>query len=202
MNLKYFRFADAIKLPVLVSNRVWLAQVAGKVEIVGPIRFGLIRIGFGDVGIFDKHKSRSVWNVTGMVVFRGPARLGHGSKISASGNLVFGENFNITAESQIACHKKITFGDNCLLSWDVLIMDTDFHKIRDNAGKITNEDKEIIIGNNVWIGCRATILKGTVIGDNVVIAANSCVHSAVEGNNRIIGGNPVRVLKKDITWEL
>lgn len=201
-NLKYFRLRDALKLPVLISHRVLLSEVKGELSICEPISLGMIRIGFGDVGIFDKRRSRSVWKVSGKVTFKGRTRRGHGSKICASGELIFGENFNLTAESQIICNKKIAFGDGCLISWDVLVMDTDFHKIKDKNSLIINADEEVKIGDKVWVGCRSIILKGTHLGNNVVVAANSCVHGPVEGDNQIVGGNPVRIYKNDISWEL
>ena len=43
--------------------------------------------------------------------------------------IVFGDNFCVTANSAIVCVSNINFGSNVLLSWDILILDTDFHKI-------------------------------------------------------------------------
>jgi acetyltransferase-like isoleucine patch superfamily enzyme len=79
-------------------------------------------------------------------------------------------------------------------------MDTDFHKILDKSNKIINEDKEITIGNKVWIGCRCTILKGASIKDNIVIGANSFISGIFNGSNQIIAGNPPKILKNDIDW--
>ena len=45
-----------------------------------------------------------------------------------------------------------------------------------------DEPKEIIIGNNVWICMNATILKGSIIGDNSVIAAGCVVQGIVPPN--------------------
>lgn len=202
-NFKYFNFATAIKLPVLISHRVVLLDTNGKIHInCDSISTGMIKIGFGSVGIFDSKRSRTIWQVSGNVVFNGTCHIGHGSKISVNknGSLFFGNNFTISAESSIVCNKKISFGDDCLLSWNNLIMDTDFHKILDKSNKIINEDKEITIGNKVWIGCRCTILKGTSIKDNIVIGANSCISGIFNGSNQVIGGNPPKILKNDIDW--
>lgn len=81
-------------------------------------------------------------------------------------------------------------------------MDTDFHPIFDlESNTIINPDKEVIIGNNVWIGCRSTVLKGAKVEDFCVIAASTVVNKKIRGNHQIIGGNPVRVLKSNITWK-
>jgi acetyltransferase-like isoleucine patch superfamily enzyme len=200
-NFHYLPFGQAIRLPILVSHRVWLKKAGGKVILNGPIRPGIVAIGFGDVGIFDKIKSRSVWEVYGSVVFEGLARFGHGSKIVVYGQLEIGDWFNISAESSIICRKHIRFGKQCLLSWDVLIMDTDFHPIKDSGGVILNPNKEIIIGDYVWICCRSTILKGSVIGNMSVVAAGSFVNKPLVEQNSLIGGHPAKVLRKGISWE-
>ncbi len=80
-------------------------------------------------------------------------------------------------------------------------MDTDFHKINTSDVEYINKDKAIIIGNNVWIGCRNLILKGSKISDNSVISANSKVNSKFEECNIIISGNPASIIKRNITWE-
>ena len=97
---------------------------------------------------------------------------------------------------------EITFGANCLLSWDILIMDTDFHSVFDNHGKLINSPKPIHIGNNVWIGCRNTILKGVSIANNVVISANSTITRCVEESNCIVGGHgkSTEIIKREISW--
>lgn len=200
-NFKYLPFNKAVKLPILVSHRVYLMECNGNIKIDAPINFGMIRIGFGQVSIFDQHKSRSIWKVTGNIVFKGNASIGHGSKISVAGLLTVGKNFIITAESQIRCDKSIVFGDDVLISWESLFIDSDSHKIIYN-GVITNNPKDIVIGNRVWIGCRCTILKGVELCDGTVIAAGSVVTGVFNDENVIIGGNPSIIIRKNIRWEL
>lgn len=197
-NFKYFDFFTAIKLPVLISNDTWLKEMGGKVIIEGEIRPGMVQIGFGDIGIFDKHHSRSIWNVSGNVIFRGKANLGHGSKISVRGQLVIGNNVAISAESAIVCYKRIVLGENCVISWDNLIMDTDFHSVVDADETLLNEDKDIIIGNQAWIGCRCTILKGSSLGDNCIVGACTLLNKQFNDSNRLIAGTPARVIKGDV----
>lgn len=203
-NFKYLPIKQAIKLPILISRKVYLREISGKILIKGPIRPGLIQLGYGNIGIFDNKKSRSIWEVSGTVIFKGRANIGHGSKISVgkNGELILGENFIITAESSLVASKKIEFGNNCLLSWDILIMDTDSHIIKDNTGSIINYPKQITIGDNVWIGCRCLILKGAQIPDNCVIGADSIVNRLLENRNSLYAGSPVKLMKESITWEM
>ena len=199
-NFRYLPFKQAIKMPIFVSRKVYLLHTGGQIKFDCPIRTGMIQIGYENVGIFDKKVSRSIWQVSGTVIFKGSAYIGHGSKISVGGTLVLGNGFIITAESTILASNKIEFGNDCLLSWDILIMDTDSHKIQDKADNILNPSAPIIIGNKVWIGCRCLILKGATIPNNTVIGANSLVNKHLEKENSVYGGQPVRILKEEITW--
>ncbi len=136
-NFKYLPFNQAIKLPFLISNKVVLKSMQGSVVIDGPIRRKMIKIGFRNVGIFDYKYSRSIWQVSGQVIFKGNSVIGQGSKISISkqGKLLIGKGLIISAETSIvASQTTIEIGSNCLMSWDILIMDTDFHKVVDMAG--------------------------------------------------------------------
>lgn len=104
----------------------------------------------------------------------------------------------------MTAYKKITIGKNCLISSGTFISDTDFHPIdpglrqRVSMGYKTNFDHvtkaEVNIGNNVWIGWGAIVLKGVTIGDNSVIASGSVVTSSIPPNV-IAGGNPAKIIR-------
>lgn len=200
-SLHYFPLKTALKLPVFVSHRTFLRELHGKIMLPEKVNTAMIKIGFGDVGHYDRKRSRSIWQVSGTVAFGGKASIGHGSKLSVRGNLTLGADFNMTAESTIVCAHQISFGNDCLLSWDILIMDTDEHPIINQDGIRTNPDKPILVGNHVWIGCKCTLLKGTEIPNNAIVAAGTLLTSAFSGENQVIGGNPPAVLKSDVRWE-
>ena len=96
--------------------------------------------------------------------------------------LIVGDNTNINRRTELKCEEKIIIGDNCAISWDVTIMDTVYHCIDEH-----NRTSPVIIGNHVWIGCKSTILKGTVIGDGAVIAAGSVVKGIIPPHS-LVGG--------------
>ncbi|MEI6752662.1 MAG: acyltransferase [Paludibacter sp.] len=176
----------------------------GNVLIEGDITCGMITIGFSDVGIFDFKRSKAIWNVSGRVIFKGRALIGQGSKISVedTGELIFGENLKITAETSIVSLLKIEFGKNCLLSWDILIMDNDFHAIINKKNGIRfPQSKPIYIGDNVWIGCNTTILKGSHIPEHCIIGSNSTVNKKFEESYCLYAGNPLKVRKENVDWE-
>ena len=200
-NFHYFPFKTAVKLPVVVSHRTYLRELHGKVELPEKVETAMIKIGFGDVGHYDRKRSRSIWQVSGTVCFGGKASIGHGSKLSVRGDLKLGAGFNMTAESTIVCAKEITFGDDSLLAWDVLVMDTDEHPLFDKENERINPDKPIVVGNHVWIGCKCVLLKGAEVPNDTVLAAGTLLKSAFAGENQVIGGNPPSILKRDVRWE-
>ncbi len=92
------------------------------------------------------------------------------------------------------CKDNVTIGSDCAISWDVTIMDTDYHSIEGNS-----DTASVTIGNKVWIGCKATILKGVTIGDGAVIAAGALVTRDVPPNS-VVAGVPAKVVKSNIHW--
>lgn len=166
------------------------------------IKPGMIQIGYEGAGIIDKKYERTIVEVgsEGKLIFNGNCFIGSGSRICVNGNLEFGSDVNVTGRSDFICYKNIKIGDEVLVSWDCLFMDTDFHKIYSN-GKIVNEPHSITIGNNVWVGCRATILKGSNIPKGSVIGAGSVVIKKFEKESSIYVGNPAKQIKENINWE-
>ena len=203
-NFYYFPFRDAIKFPIFVYRRFKIKNM-GKLLPPKCIRTGMIRIGVYGLGIQDSYYSRTKWDVQGTIVFKGQASIGRGTSICVSkeGVIELGDNFMVTGRCDFVCSHSIKFGDNCLLSWDILLMDTDFHIIHNSDGIQTNSPMPIIIGANVWIGCRSTILKGVLIPDGCVISAGSTMlHHVYNESNCIYGGYGKRVekVRSGIRW--
>ena len=203
-NFKYFSFKDSLKLPVFVYRQTTFLSLNGEIIIEAPLKTGIVKIGQQSIGIFDYKKRRAIWEVNGQVIFKGKCNIGQGSKISVgpNGTLSFGNKFGLSGESAIVCFNKISFGDECLLSWDILIMDTDFHKIYNSEGIVLNSPKPIIIGSHVWIGCRCTILKGVIIANNNVIGAGSKIVKNINQSNVVVtsDGTNIYLHKENINW--
>lgn len=202
LNFKVLPIKKAILLPIFVARQVKCNKLKCKIIIESEISTGMILIGFGDVPIFDRNRSRSILNlVSGTIIFKGKASFGHGTKIGCGGKLIFGNNFSITAETTIICGYEIIFGDNVLISWNCQIMDVDFHKIfQDN--KHINPNKKIIVGDHCWIGSKVIINKGTDLASDIVVASGSVVTGKFLDENILIGGIPAKKLKEDITWTI
>lgn len=112
-------------------------------------------------------------------------------EIGEKGSIFIGNGTYINRNTLIIAEKEVSIGRDCMISWDVVIMDSDLHD-QSISGSVNN--KPVQIGNKVWIGCRSIILKGVTIGDDAMVAAGSIVTKAVP-EKTIVGGNPARILK-------
>ena len=111
-------------------------------------------------------------------------------------NIYVGENSYINGGVIVASpNAKIVIGSDCLISYNVHIR-TDMHNYKDKNQLIRNQghtEKDIIIGNDVWIGCGAQIMAGVTIADGCVIAAGAVVtHNTQEYG--VYGGVPARLI--------
>lgn len=111
--------------------------------------------------------------------------------------LILGSGF-CNSNLKIRCTKKIKIGKDVAISHDVTIMDSDAHKLK--IPGYTNA-KPVIIGDHVWIGSRAMILKGVTIGDGAIVAAGAVVTKDVAPNT-LVAGIPAKQIKENVYWEL
>ncbi|MBO6181193.1 sugar O-acetyltransferase [bacterium] len=109
-------------------------------------------------------------------------------------NIEIGENFYSNHNLTIIDCAKVTFGDNILIGPNCGFYTAEHPLDAQTRNKGLEYAKPIIIGNNVWIGGRATILSGVTIGNNAVIAAGAVVTHDVP-DNCLFGGIPAKKIK-------
>ncbi|GFI47277.1 polysialic acid O-acetyltransferase [Lachnospiraceae bacterium] len=99
-------------------------------------------------------------------------------------------------------HQNIVIGKGGAFSYGINIMTADGHLIYDiQSGDRLNDSKSVFIGDHVWIGQFATILKGTIIGSGSVVGSNSLVTGKEIASNTIYGGIPANEIKRNIFWK-
>jgi acetyltransferase-like isoleucine patch superfamily enzyme len=114
-----------------------------------------------------------------------------------SKTLIHGAHIAITEPNHT-----ISIGEHCLLSKNIEIRNGDSHSIYDlTSGKRINFASDVFISDHVWIGANATLLKGSYISNNSVVANSALVTSKFLEPNSIIGGFPAKVIKKGVTWK-
>lgn len=167
------------------------------------------------------HSSKFIWNKKSTIQLKGRLKLREKSKIEIHENasliingdvdifqdatitclkgslLTIGSGF-INTRSHILTAKEIHIGKDCAIGCDVIIRDYDFHYLDRPGYQVM---KPINIGNHVWIGQRAMILKGVTIGDGSIIAAGAIVTHDVPANC-IAAGIPAKVIQNNIHWKM
>lgn len=126
-----------------------------------------------------------------------------GGVISVANNctLTIGErsSFGQRLEMTIDC-ASVTIGDDCLMSAGLNIRTTDTHGIYSLVdGKVINKPKDIEIGDYVWIGRDATILKDAKISPCNIIEAQS-LFTGTSQPFELWGGMPAQKLREDVMW--
>lgn len=91
----------------------------------------------------------------------------------------------------------IIFGDSGTA--DSIIYNSDFHPLYDFEGNLLNPNKDVIIGDHVWIGRKCFILKGAVLGEGCVLAGGSVVSKEIPPH-AVAAGYPARIVNHDVVW--
>jgi acetyltransferase-like isoleucine patch superfamily enzyme len=159
------------------------ARYAGRIEIgfdsyVGP----RCRIRVGRRGLLRLRNVNVTWDVlvdvsAGAIVEVGPKGwLGPGSMLAAQQRVVLGEGSMVAEYVTIRDHDHVHDASHLMSDW-----------------RYTGAP--VVIGENVWVGSKATIVAGVTIGDHAFVAANAVVTRDVEPGARV-GGVPARPLPR------
>ena len=108
--------------------------------------------------------------------------------------LDIGDRTQINRRTEVIAMEHVTIGADVMVSWDVLITDTDYHRV-DGA----TATAPVTIEDLAWVGTRATILKGVTVGRGAVVAAGSIVTRDVAPHT-LVAGSPARVIREGVTW--
>lgn len=200
-NFKLLPIKQAVHFPLLIGKRVVIQTVnRGGVKLDQSKSFS-VRIGtFHEPAITTCHEYTH-FLLEGKLIFEGKANIGKGVFFNIIGGEVrIGDDFSFTGKSNIRIVNRLIIGSGCLFSWDLLLMDYDGHIIRNELTEIDNYSKEIVIGNNVWIGCDCKLMGGTLIPDGSVIGSGSFINKKLDTTNSIYINNGNRI-KTNISWE-
>jgi acetyltransferase-like isoleucine patch superfamily enzyme len=162
-------------------------EVDGKL-IIRIHRRGAIRLG-NNVRVKSRFMSNPV-GMTNPTIFH----------CIGEGSITFGDNSGCSA-AVLSSQSGINIGDNVNIGANVRLFDHDFHSIdflarRDAiADRASRRTMPIVIGNDVFIGTNAIILKGVSVGDRSVIGAGAVVSLKEIPPDSLVIGNPAEVVK-------
>jgi tetrahydrodipicolinate N-acetyltransferase len=184
-------------------RRIWIGArtVLDGAERIHVREGGALRIGLGSFGLSSEHDT-SVVRVRVGAAFHcdGIVSLQRGVRVVVDGGrLTIGHGTNVNGVgTKLLCATGITIGEHCTLSWDVQLLDDDFHAITLD-GVEQPRSGPITIGDRVWVGTRAVVLKGVTIGDGAVVAAGAVVTRDVPAG-AVVGGVPATVIGRADSW--
>ena len=139
------------------------------------------------------------------IQLNGDSRMRIGHRVHISPNVLLradrgaplhiGDDSFIGQGSVIAAVKRISIGSDALIAESVTIRDQDHGLHAGEPYRLqATQGSSISIGNNVWLGAKATILKGVSIGSDAVVGANSTVTKDVESGT-VVAGVPAKFIK-------
>jgi acetyltransferase-like isoleucine patch superfamily enzyme len=117
--------------------------------------------------------------------------------ITVDGSLMIGANSYVGIGTIIAASDRMEIGEDALIDAYVTIRDQD-HRFSTSDMPYRSQGRTssaLSIGRNVWIGTKATVLRGVHIGDDCIIGANAVVKSSIPAGN-LAAGVPARVIRE------
>jgi acetyltransferase-like isoleucine patch superfamily enzyme len=125
------------------------------------------------------------------------AWVGHGSKLRVHEGVVsIGAKTVLGQECTISAFQQVSIGRECILADRVMLIDFD-HGVTEVDRPIRLQGiykRDVRVGNNVWIGYGACVLRGVTVGDNCIVGANSVLTRDVP-ENAVVAGVPARVIR-------
>jgi len=152
---------------------------------------------------YEISKGKNAQFTIGAFVF-----IGEGCAFRAhEGKLRIGNKCTFGGKNTINCYNHIEVGDENLWADNIYVVDFD-HWFLDPHMSIRSQGirkEHVIIGPNVWVGEKATIVRGVTVGEGSVIGAISLVNRDVPPY-AVVGGVPARILKyrrspMDVAWD-
>ena len=120
--------------------------------------------------------------------------IGVWGRADGEGRVQIGDCVLMSPGSRISASDEVVLGDGVMLANGAYVTDSDWHTIYDRTRR-AERSTPVRIGDNVWLGDHATVLKGVSIGENSVVAARAVVTRDVPANV-VVAGNPARVVKE------
>jgi maltose O-acetyltransferase len=115
--------------------------------------------------------------------------------VERGATLSIGEESRINFGCVFHATKHLEIGNRCRIGHHVFIMDSPLHEEAPSRRHLRPEPKPIIIGDDVWIASRVSILAGVTIGAGSIVGAGSVVSRDVPPMT-IVAGNPARVIRE------
>lgn len=100
-------------------------------------------------------------------------------------------------------NSEIIIGNDCMFASRVYIVGSDGHAILDKTtGNIINRQKcPLVVGDKVWIGECARLMKNAQISNGSIVGAFALVTKPFKKENIILAGNPAKIVRENVIWD-
>lgn len=204
--LSEINFHDGPNIFIMQGDRLIPQNNYNELKIAYNNYFSIIVIEEGSVFV-----NATIYNgKNDIYIFEKPNARGYRNLILDSGHAGYFRFFNFLKDSSIeslrvaAANESclcFSLGEDCMLSSNIQIRCTDGHRIYDENNNVINKGFDVEIGNHVWIGASASILKNVKIANNCVIGAYSVIPKSFTEEKCVIAGNPGRVVRRNVNWK-
>lgn len=193
-NFHYLPFEQAVKLPILLYKPHFIKLKGNVIIDSDKVSFGMIKMGIL-VNTCNPNNGIS-FDLDGSLIFKGRTVFANDSYIMIrnSGTITLGKNLD--ANCKLKCANSIEIGDNTVIAYETMIMDSDWHALTDVVtGKLLNKTSFVKIGSYNFISYRCIINRGTVTPDYCTVTACSTLNKKYDFEQySLIGGNPCKLI--------
>ena len=203
VNFACLPFRQAIKFPVVVTGKLIIDSLKGRIIINAPIEFGMINIG-RDIDNMPIAACPARIFIGGALVFNGHAIINQGTNVCVweSGRIEVGHCVIIASGILLKSACSIQIGDYTRLASGCFVMDTNVHAVKDvETGLIAKNFAPIIIGSHCWLTMNTSVTAGAVIPNFCITARGSFMNKdyrKICDEGTMLGGSPAKPLKNNM----
>lgn len=193
-NFHYLPFRQAIRLPILLYKPHFI-RLKGSVKIESNnIHLGMIQMGV--LTNTCNPNNGITFDIDGNLIFKGSAIFANDSYIMIRDNGTISLGKRLDANCKLKCCKRIDIGNDCVIAYGTMIMDSDWHALTDIVtGKLINKTAPIEIGNFNFISFNCIVTKGVTTSDYATFTFGSLLNNKYIGEKySLFGGNPCELL--------
>lgn len=201
INFATLPFMQAISFPIHCYGKCKFHDLRGRIILDGPIRNGMIRIGYRWLDLWPVSYLPTQIRIGGNIVFKGNCIIGGGVSLAAQGSnslIVLGHNVHICSGTIIKAMKRIEIGPQTSIGAANCIMDSNMHFIKEmDSGVIYPHTAPIVIGTHCWLNYGTVVSKGSIIPDYIISGRDTFFsgdYSEYEAGTMFVGA-PAKPLK-------
>lgn len=195
-NFRLLSFKEAIHFPLVIYGPTQLVLSRAKIKLNVKPRFGLIKWGYNQDFFVPTKMPSMLFMINGLLIINGPVRVSAGCTFRVSGKVNLGKCCRIGGNCKILCNNYVEIGDYSAMAFGSIVCDTNFHYIQ-YQNSVADCNGSVIIGNLVFIGNNASIVKGAKIPQRAIVSSKSFVNKdfSAAPNGALIAGSPAKILR-------